>query len=82
MKTSPNPFIDNTTIQYQLKTPAQITIAVYDAQGKEIKVLVNKRQDAGSYTERFNGKELGAGIYFIKVSQDGAVKQTLKIVKG
>jgi hypothetical protein len=81
MKTSPNPFVDNTTIQYQLKTPAQISIAVYDAQGKAIKVLVNKRQDAGSYTEQFSGKELGAGIYFIKVSQDGAVKQTLKVVK-
>jgi hypothetical protein len=82
MKTSPNPFVDNTTIQYQLKTPAQITIAVYDVQGKEIKVLVNKRQDAGIYTERFNGKGLDAGIYFIKVSKDGAVKQTLKVVKG
>ncbi len=82
MKTSPNPFVDNTTIQYQLKTPAQINITVYDAQGKEIKVLVNKRLDAGSYTEQFNAKGLGAGIYFIKVSKDGAVKQTLKIVKG
>ena len=81
MKTSPNPFVENTNIQYQLKTPAQVTISVYDVQGNEIKVLVNRRQDAGSYTENFNGKDLAAGVYFIKVSKDGAVKQTLKIVK-
>ena len=80
-KTSPNPFQENTTIQYQLKTIAQVTIAVYDAQGKEVKVLVNKKQPAGSYTETFNGKGLGAGIYFVKIIKDGEVKQTLKLVK-
>jgi hypothetical protein len=82
MKTSPNPFVENTTIQYQLKTPADVNIAVYDAQGVEIKVLVNKRQAAGSYTESFNAKGLAAGIYFIKVAKDGVVKQTLRVVKG
>ena len=81
MKTSPNPFVDNTTIQYQLKTPALVTLTVYDVQGKEIRVLVNKKQNAGSYTETFNGSGLGAGIYFVKISKDGAVKQTVKIVK-
>jgi len=82
MKTSPNPFTDNTTIQYELKTTAQISVAVYDVQGKEVKVLVNARQNAGSYTEQFNGKNLGAGIYFIKITQNGALKQTIKVVKG
>lgn len=82
MKTSPNPFVDNTIIQYQLKTPAQVNIAVYDAQGVEIKVLVSKRQAAGSYTESFNAKGLAAGIYFIKLAKDGEVKQTLRVVKG
>ena len=81
MKTSPNPFVENTTIQYQLKTPAQVNISVYNAQGNEIATVVNKKQDAGSYTENFNGKNLSAGIYFIKVSKDGVVKQTLKVVK-
>ena len=82
MKTSPNPFVDNTTIQYQLKTSADVNIAVYNAQGVEIKVLVNAKQAAGSYTETFDAKGLGAGIYFIKVAKDGVVKQTLRVVKG
>lgn len=81
MKTSPNPFMESTTIQYQLKTPSQVNITVYDAQGKLVKALVNQRQEVGSYTQQFNGKGLDAGIYFIKVSKDGAVMQTLKVVK-
>ena len=81
MKTSPNPFVDITTIQYQLKNTAQVMIAIYDVQGKEIKVLVDKKQNAGSYTQKFNGNALGAGIYFIKITKDGVVKQTLKVVK-
>ena len=82
MKTSPNPFIDNTVLEYQLKTAAQINIAVFDAQGKQIKMLVNKRMPQGNFRETFNGKSLDAGIYFIKLSKDGEIKQTLKIVKG
>ena len=81
-KTSPNPFVSETIVQYQLKTPAQINIAVYDALGIEVKVLVNKSQPAGSYIERFDAKGMKAGIYFIKIAKDGAVKQTLRVVKG
>lgn len=81
MKTSPNPFVDNTTIQYQVNSPSQVTIAVYDVQGNQVKVLLNKVQEAGSYTQAFNAKGLAAGIYFIKVSKDGVVKQTLKVIK-
>ena len=80
-KTSPNPFTENTNIQYQLKTDAMVTISVYNAQGNQVKVLVNKRQNAGSYTENFNGKNLAAGIYFVKIAKDGVVTQTIKIVK-
>jgi Domain of unknown function (DUF4331)/Secretion system C-terminal sorting domain len=82
MKTSPNPFAGETTIQYQLKTPARVSISVYDAQGVEVRMLINKRLDAGSYTERFDAGGLGSGIYFIKVAKDGVVKQTLRVVKG
>lgn len=81
MKTSPNPFMDNTTIQYRVKTPAQITIDVFDAQGKQIKTLMNKRMAEGNYVETFNGRSLNQGIYFVKLSKNGVVQQTLKVVK-
>ena len=82
MKTSPNPFVENTVVQYQLKAASQVSIAVFDAQGKQVKMLVNKRMPKGTYTETFNGKSLDAGIYFLQLSKDGVVIQTVKIVKG
>ena len=36
----------------------------------------------GTYTEKWNGKDLTKGIYFIKVVKDGEVKQTIKVMKG
>ena len=82
MKTSPNPFVDNTMIQYELRSAANVSISVYDIQGKEVKVLVNETQKAGSYTKTLNGSGLVAGVYFVKISKDGVVKQTSRIVKG
>ena len=81
MKTSPNPFVALTTVQYQLKTTAQVKIAVYDAQGTEVKTLVNKTQAAGNYTQSFDATGMAAGVYFIKLAKDGVVKQTLRVVK-
>ena len=82
MKSSPNPFTQSTRIQYRLKTASQVSIAVFDAFGKQIKVLVNKRMEAGNYTETFNADGLSQGVYFIKLLNDGSIKQTLKIIKG
>ena len=81
MKTTPNPFMENTTIQYHVKTPAQITIDVFDAQGKQIKTLINKRVNEGNYIETLKGSSLYKGIYFVKLSKNGVVQQTLKVVK-
>ncbi|MEO7524260.1 MAG: DUF4331 family protein, partial [Ferruginibacter sp.] len=80
--TSPNPFVENTTIQYRVESATQVSISVFDEQGKFVTALVNKNQKAGTYTQSFNGKNLGKGIYFIQISKNGEVKQTLRVVKG
>ncbi len=79
---SPNPFVDNSTVKYHLETAAQVNITVYNAEGKMIKVLVNKRLNAGTYTQNWNGSELTKGAYFIQVSKDGVSKQNIRVVKG
>ena len=80
--TSPNPFVGNGTISYRLDAPAQVTIAVYDMEGHQLKVLVNKTMKPGTYTQSWNGGDLTNGVYFIKVMKDGVVKQSLKVIKG
>ncbi|MEP6713050.1 MAG: DUF4331 family protein [Ferruginibacter sp.] len=82
MNSSPNPFVESTTVQYHLESAAEVNIAVFDVQGKQVTVLVNKKQNAGTYSQSFNAKGLGKGVYFVRISKNGEVKQTLRVVKG
>ena len=79
---SPNPFVDNSSIMYHLDAPAAVNISLFNADGRELKVLVNKNLKAGTYTEKWSGNDLNKGAYFIRVTKDGEVKQTIKVVKG
>jgi len=78
---SPNPVVANSTLQYKVDAPSQITITVVDASGKAMKVLANKKQNAGTYTLNWNAASLTKGSYYISVSKNGVVKQTLPLVK-
>jgi hypothetical protein len=79
---SPNPFVDNSVIKYRLDETAQVNISVYNADGKVLKVLVNKKLNAGTYTQSWNGSDLTSGSYLIQVTKNGAVKQSIRVVKG
>jgi flagellar hook assembly protein FlgD len=45
-------------------------LKVYDILGKEVSTIVNAKQNAGSYTVEFNGKNLASGIYYYKLEAD------------
>jgi len=77
----PNPTADNNTIRYRLESLSQIRIVVQDQQGKQVAELLNRKQDAGTYTVDWNTKKLPAGAYFITVIKDGNKKQTIKLIK-
>ena len=80
--TTPNPFVNTNTIKYHLDAPSVINIEVYNTDGKMLKVLVNKKMDAGTYTQDWNGSGLIKGVYYIQVSKNGIAKQNIKVVKG
>lgn len=80
--TTPNPFVSSSTIKYHLDAAAAVNISVVDVNGKQVKMLVNKFLKPGTYTENWNGGDLLKGVYFIKVTKGGVVKQSLRVVKG
>ncbi|MEO5892459.1 MAG: DUF4331 family protein [Ferruginibacter sp.] len=80
--TSPNPFVGTNTIRYHVAEAAQINISLYDVEGHQVKVMVNKMLKPGTYNESWNGDGLIKGVYFIKIVKDGVVKQNLRVVKG
>ncbi|GEM_PF-1793129 len=68
----PNPFgrspsvrsHSSTVIRYQLPVHAHVQLAVYDALGKQIAVLINKTQMPGHYQATFESGSLSSGVYF------------------
>jgi hypothetical protein len=63
----PNPFNPVTTLNYALPVDSEVSIIVYNLQGREVKTLVNTKMDAGYYSVTFDGKNLSSGMYFVKM---------------
>jgi len=67
----PNPFNPVTKIKYQVPLSiggsGVVILKVFDILGKEIAVLVNQKQNAGTYEVTFDGSNLSSGIYFYKL---------------
>lgn len=74
----PNPFNPSTVISYQLSMTNHVSLKVYDAIGREIVILVNETEEAGSYSVKFDGSKLSTGIYFTRL-QSGEKIQIKKM---
>ncbi len=78
---SPNPIGPTNTLRYHVAVPSNVSIMLYDGAGKAIKVLVNKKVNAGTYTTQWNANGLTKGSYFISGSKDKGSSQTITVVK-
>jgi len=65
----PNPFNPETIISYELPSAQQVTLKIYNTLGKEIAVLVNQKQEKGSYSIHFKMPEniTSSGVYVYKL---------------
>ncbi|MBC8182803.1 T9SS type A sorting domain-containing protein [candidate division KSB1 bacterium] len=75
----PNPFNHETTIHYELVKHSHITIKVYNTAGLEIKILVDKVQNAGRYSVEWNGKNnwgqmVTSGVYLLEMRTEDSLQ--------
>jgi len=77
----PNPFNPSTVISYRLSVISKVSLKVYDLLGREIAILVNEYQNAGTYNLKLNTQNysLPSGVYFYRL-QTGEFSQTKKMV--
>jgi len=79
MQNYPNPFNPNTIINYSVPKQGKVTIAVFNALGKQVATLVNEEKSAGNYKIDFNAENLSSGIYFYKMQANEFI-QTKKML--
>ena len=85
----PNPFNPTTKIQYTLPAVVKenfpslllqnVTLKIYDILGREIAILVNKKQPAGNYEIQFDARNLTTGIYYYQL-KTGSYTKTKKMI--
>ncbi|MBN1632599.1 MAG: T9SS type A sorting domain-containing protein [Ignavibacteria bacterium] len=63
----PNPFNPSTTLDFNIREKAKITLRVFDISGKEVLKIEKGELQAGSYYQNINMAGFGTGIYFVKV---------------
>ncbi|MCX8015089.1 MAG: T9SS type A sorting domain-containing protein [candidate division WOR-3 bacterium] len=71
----PNPFMNRTTIQWQIPIASKVTLSIYDAAGRNIKTLVNNTFAPGYYSTSWDGtdnsnRKVSAGIYFYEMQTE------------
>jgi hypothetical protein len=63
----PNPFNKQTTIQFALPQAEKVNLALFDINGRLVKVLLNGSKDAGRHSVNLNTGSLPAGIYYYTI---------------
>ena len=75
----PNPFNPSTVIKYQTVENGHVTLTVYDVLGREITVLRDGQENAGTHSVVFNAANLASGIYYYRL-QAGTYVKTKKLL--
>ena len=75
----PNPFNPETVIPFSLPKPGDVSLFIYDIQGREVSRLIDGFQPAGIHEVSFNGSELSSGVYFARLQADN-FQQTRKLL--
>ncbi|MCD4697165.1 MAG: T9SS type A sorting domain-containing protein [Bacteroidales bacterium] len=78
---SPNPFLTDSKIQYKVLNSCNLSLSLYDAYGKEIKLFENEFKKPGDYYYNINDLIISQGIYFYQLSNGeiSIVKKMLKL---
>ncbi|MGB3076511.1 MAG: MopE-related protein [Chitinophagales bacterium] len=76
----PNPSSATTTIHFILTYSSQVTLKIYDVNGKEVSNLVNESMEAGDHSLSINTVQFSKGMYFVQmISEEGIRMEKLMV---
>ncbi len=73
----PNPVTTTATVQFMVTTSGPVRLALHDATGREVRVVVADDRDGGVHTAALETADLPAGLYLLRMtSMDGTSVRT------
>ena len=75
---APNPFNPRTEIRFSLPARQQVSLKIYNVDGRLVRTLVHEPRDAGSHTVVWSGTNdrggrVASGLYFYRLKTDSGV---------
>jgi hypothetical protein len=67
----PNPFNPSTEIAFRIDREQYVRLAVYDAAGRQVALLVDEVVSAGEHRTLWQAEGLPSGVYFYWLRTDG-----------
>jgi hypothetical protein len=82
----PNPLRDGTSISLALPAGADVSLDIYDVQGRKVMTLMSGPMTAGYHNTDWNGSDehgnrVGSGVYFCRLRIDGRAMLMQKLMK-
>jgi pectin methylesterase-like acyl-CoA thioesterase len=68
----PNPFTDQVTIAFDLKSASDVYVLIYDTNGRVVKSLQKANQKSGTNNLTIQTKDLKTGIYFYSLKTNSS----------
>lgn len=69
----PNPFNPITNIKYEIASPTEVELNVYNVLGQRIATLVNENKAPGAYEVTWDATDMASGIYYYHLKVNGIV---------
>jgi len=76
----PNPFNQRLALDFTLPEAADIQLAVYDIQGREIQALGAGHWASGKHSVVWDASGQASGVYFVRLSEAGGLSSVRKVV--
>jgi len=63
----PNPFNPVTKIDFDIPVDADVSLKIYDMNGRQVNTLINEFRNSGYYSIDFDASSLPSGVYYYKL---------------
>jgi len=78
----PNPFNPTTTLSFAIPIDSEVSLSVYNLQGREVSTLIDANMDAGYHSIVWDANSYASGVYFVKmVAGEFVNTQKLMLIK-